>query len=487
MATLNFLEKEFRLRKLFAELVKRKDCQHLWFNSDLFNSSTLSRSEIKSFWREHIADARCSNKNTHLYIHIPFCRQLCTYCNIYKWIYAGEPQLGNYVKFVIREIRSVRGLFRNVRFKSLFLGGGSPSILTEKQLKDLFFAINNSFVFDKQAVKTFEYNPCDSTRAKMQILADSGINRISFGVQSFDGNVIRHAKRGSQNYGMIQKAFQDVRRFPGLKWINADLLIGLWNDTPQTVMESFIKLAELNVDMITIYPLELKPNYSKRFFNDNRILFDQQLADKLHDFTKLVMPMAEKLGYVPTPARYSYPDYSSWEFWHKNYLQSDPNKTRYGNFGPKIFSSRNSGETNIPYDLLGIGVNAASKIANIIYYKTEGSLSSFKNGNASGIRYRGIFLSDQRNKFLYILKKLQESDSLSICQYKDKFGSDIQNDFRESLSKLRQLRAITVTDETISWVAKHRGSRFAYLLFFVDTQTILTELDKMHSRSHALA
>ena len=474
MTSLNSLEKELKLRKLFTTLIKKKGYVQDIFYSDLFGffdiCQTVSLKEIKTFWKKRIAEVGRDGPRMYLYVHIPFCRRECNYCFFPKRIDIGESQMEQYVQFVIREMQSFKKSFKNVQFGSLYLGGGTPSLLTRKQLCLIFQTINAGFAFDENAERTFECNPADFSLEKMKLLEGFGINRISFGIQSLDPEVLRHANRGYQDHDMIKKIVGDMRRFPGLERINADLLIGLWNDTPQTVIDSFVKLAELKFDSICLFPLKPIPRYLKRYFNNNRDLFDRQLVDKLHSFEKSVIPVAQKFGYSFTPLDYSAPDKLSWDFVKKTCLSPGQKKLGYVT-------------DDIPYDCLGIGKGCWSMISHTVCYKNKSLLSFTEEKNKPRESYCAIPLSGPREKFWYVLQRLGDIDRISLPLYKDWFGTDIRADFKVPLAKLQELGAIKFTDDVIFLTVKSLEDKFAHLLFFVDNKTILTEIDKLNAKS----
>ncbi len=319
------LDKEIKLRKLFTDMAKKNGSGEAVFYSDLFHffdiKKTFDLDTVKNLWGDHLAQTRHLEQDRCLHVDIPFCRQRCEYCGISKWIDRHKAELEHYLKFVTREMRSFRDVFEGVPFQVLHFGGGSSDILTESDLRTLFTDIHYNFTFTENALKTFECNPSDFSYQKVAALADFGINRVSFGVQSLDTQVLQHANRAYQNDEKIKQSIEDSRKLLNLESVSTDLMIGLWNDTPQTVLESFIKLADLNVDSILIYPLVPTLYYLKTYFQNDKELFDRTLAEKLRNFEALIVPVAEQYGYGFVPLEHSTPEAASWDFVLKRHLQ----------------------------------------------------------------------------------------------------------------------------------------------------------------------
>lgn len=371
------------------------------------------------------------------------------------------------MRLLVQEMRSYKDIFKGVQFKRLQVMGGSPSRLTEKQIRDVLVGVRENFDVEKDATQYFDFNPKDSSRGKMQILADHGINGITFGVQSLDPEVLRWANRGYQDYDTIKKAVGDVREFPSLKRINVEMLIGLWNDTPQTVLETFVKLAKLKIDLVRVYRLSPNPSYVKKYYKNSKEIFDRQLEEKLRIFEKLAAPVAKDLGYRFISISEDYPDQESLSF---DFLleKHDPMVRRKYNFR----------KGDLILDCLGIGVDSESKISGVIYYKNDGFASSGKERDGLEVMYQATFLSTKGSKFAYIVKMLENNTGLSTIQYERVFGTDIRDDFKVGIRKLQRLRALTISGDVLSLTAKVKEERLVWLLFFIDNKTVLSGIDR---------
>lgn len=186
-----------------------------------------------------------SSKVHGVYISFPFCRQKCTYCNFASGVYSRELQTA-YIGAVEREIRSADAF----AFDTLYLGGGTPSLLDEPELIRLVEALSLRSLVEF----TIEAAPGDLTQEKAQAWARLGVNRVSFGVQSFDEKVAR----GSGRRHTAQTVVDEVAllRSVGIARINIDLISGLAWQTAASWAAEFEWIDRLNLRHVSVYMLE---------------------------------------------------------------------------------------------------------------------------------------------------------------------------------------------------------------------------------------
>ena len=191
-----------------------------------------------------------------LYIHIPFCKQACSYCDFY---FLTRQQLREpFVKALIREIYSYKGTsFSTEEISSIYLGGGTPSLLNEKQLSEIFAALDSVFDLQPQEI-TMELNPDDVTADYLKMIRGIGINRASMGVQSFHEEILNFMHR-AHNRNEALKALELLQKtdFPAF---TADLIYGNPGQTLEMLQTDIEQLLEFNPPHISAYSLTLEPN-----------------------------------------------------------------------------------------------------------------------------------------------------------------------------------------------------------------------------------
>ena len=184
-----------------------------------------------------------------LYIHIPFCESKCRYCDFYSFN-TDDKTKGDYTTALIEELDKYKGY----SISTLYLGGGTPSLLGVENLEKLLSAINEKFKGIKEA--TLEANPADNLKEVFTIAKKGGINRISLGVQSANENELKILGRRHNNSQVI-KAIEDARAV-GINNISLDLMIGIPDQTQETLIKTLDFLTQLHPNHISGYMLSLE-------------------------------------------------------------------------------------------------------------------------------------------------------------------------------------------------------------------------------------
>jgi len=187
-----------------------------------------------------------------LYLHIPFCKQKCGYCDFAS--FAGiENQIDTYLTALEKEAQK----YSAVSFDTLYIGGGTPSILSVCQLEKLFQLISKNFGHIKNfSESTLEANPESLTAEKLNFLKSTGLNRLSIGLQSFDDNTLQRIGR-IHTVDMFLQAYQNARE-TGFLNINVDLIAGLPGQTEKQFLDGLKKLISLSPEHISVYALQVE-------------------------------------------------------------------------------------------------------------------------------------------------------------------------------------------------------------------------------------
>jgi len=185
----------------------------------------------------------------HLYIHIPFCLQICPYCSFYKDI-AGPGKADPLVDAVIREA----ALFgHGCAPRTVFIGGGTPTALSVSQLERLFKGLQRHLDLSSVDEFTMEMNPATVTARKADLLRGCGINRVSMGVQSWDPQLLKLLGR-VHDADQVRRSFS-VLRAAGFDNLNLDLIYGIPGQTLEQWEDSIRQTAELQPEHISAYCL----------------------------------------------------------------------------------------------------------------------------------------------------------------------------------------------------------------------------------------
>ena len=193
-------------------------------------------------------------KELELYLHIPFCVSKCKYCDFLS-APSGEEQRQIYVERLCRRIRYWSDVIHNYGYESvsIFVGGGTPSILTEAQITQVFEAVHESFPIREDAEITLELNPGTDVKDKLPVYRELGINRLSMGLQSADNEELKCLGR-IHTYEDFRQVYQWARE-AGFTNINVDLMSAIPGQTLESYEDTLRKVADLEPEHISAYSL----------------------------------------------------------------------------------------------------------------------------------------------------------------------------------------------------------------------------------------
>ena len=242
-------------------------------------------------------------KEIGIYVHIPFCKQKCKYCDFNSFANKGE-YIEKYVKCVQKEIKNVgdrvrlnsNGDYTNLPIaKTIYIGGGTPSFIDEKYIEDILKTIETNFEIDKNIEVTIEINPGTVNLEKLKKYRDIGINRLSIGLQTSNNNLLKLIGR-IHNYEQFLQTI-NLAKTVGFKNINVDTMIGLPNQTIYDVEDTLNKLINLDVTHISVYSLivEEGTEIEKEIQNGSLTLPDEELERYMYWFAKRKL---EESGYM---------------------------------------------------------------------------------------------------------------------------------------------------------------------------------------------
>ncbi len=186
-----------------------------------------------------------------IYIHIPFCRQKCYYCDFYKTV--NTNQTDNFITALKNEAVLRKDYILSEKVNTIYFGGGTPSVLTGDQLSYIMKFLNDCFQVTPNAEITFEANPDDLTKEYLQMLKEAGINRLSIGIQSFQNEHLKKMNR-RHNAEQATQAIENAAS-AGFSNLSADLIYGLPGLSLQEWKSSLQQIFRLPVVHLSAYHL----------------------------------------------------------------------------------------------------------------------------------------------------------------------------------------------------------------------------------------
>ena len=228
-----------------------------------------------------------------IYIHIPYCKQKCTYCNFY--FRTNLKDKNNLIESLIKEISLTKNYLKGTKLKSLYFGGGTPSLLNKENLDLIFRKVKKYYQISSETEITIECNPEDLTIEKLKDLKNLGFNRLSIGVQSFiDQDLILMNRNHDRN-----QAINSVKnaKIAGFKNISIDLIFSLPNQSLKDWNENLKIAFELDIQHISSYSLTIEEKTKMKYMIDNNKLSVLEDVESSNHF-RLLVQECEKRGFI---------------------------------------------------------------------------------------------------------------------------------------------------------------------------------------------
>lgn len=321
-----------------------------------------------------------------VYIHIPFCRSICSYCDFCKFLYKKD-----WIKAYLQKLKDEiidRYMGNNIR--TIYIGGGTPSSLTLDEIEYLL-KLTNLLKIDNLKEFTFECNIEDINKDLLLLLKKYHVNRLSIGIESFDFENLKLMKR-EVNYQDVVNKMKLIREI-GFNNVNLDLIYALPNETLKILKKDLKLLLSLNPEHISTYSLILE---------DNTYLKYQK-----------VKPISEDL------------DLKMYEYICRKLKRHGYNHYEISNFSKKGYESIH----NLTYwengEYYGFGCGAAGYIDGIRYENTR-NLSDYLKGN---INSKKEILSIESIREYELMLGLRKIDGISLKKFYDKYHVNMQDIF----------------------------------------------------------
>ncbi len=202
--------------------------------------------------------ARAGDDPLSIYVHIPFCREMCTYCGCHVIVTKNQKKADDYLALVRKEAALVRGALGGRKAISrVHLGGGTPTFLDERQLAELHAILADAFDLLPDAELAIEVDPAVTRASQLELLAQLGFRRISMGVQDLDDRVQRAVAR-IQTEAETRAAVETARSL-GFRSVNLDLIYGLPRQTPESWRRTIERIAAIRPDRISLFSFAYVP------------------------------------------------------------------------------------------------------------------------------------------------------------------------------------------------------------------------------------
>ncbi len=366
-----------------------------------------------------------------IYIHVPYCLKKCKYCDFYS---IGKKcvseQEGNEYGFLLaREFELLNEIFPELfsrKLSSIYLGGGTPSILNPKAYNLLFKKIKSFWKDFKEVEITLEVNPETISIQKIKDYISIGINRISLGVQSFSNKNLKKLGR-IHSSGKAIESINIIKNFKDFRSLNIDLMFGIPGQTLQSWAQNLDYVITLEPQHLSVYGLTIHPNTP--FFN---------LAEK----GKLKLPEEDEQAemFLLTRNMLQNAGYEHYEI--SNYAKSG-------------FRSCHNLNYWLGNEYIGLGAGAHSFINNEHYFNPD-DLLYYRNKilENSLPQTKDVEISSEQILKEKIMLALRMLDGIDIPDFNKKHNCDIQKDYQIQVKTLKELEMINITGKKIHLTEK---------------------------------
>lgn len=377
-----------------------------------------------------------SKQELELYVHIPFCVRKCAYCDFLSGPADGQTRR-SYVDALVREAGSLKSKYGSYCVSTVFLGGGTPSILEEDETARIFHALFENFEISAEPEITMEVNPGTVSAQKAETWKACGVNRLSIGLQSADNEELKMLGR-IHTFEEFLHTWETVRR-AGFNNVNIDLISALPGQTKERWEKSLRTAAELGPEHISAYSLiveEGTPFYDWYGGQENSCaagsrcgmppLPDEDTEREIYQSTKQIL------------SEYGYHRYE------------------ISNYAKKGYECRH----NVGYwerkEYLGLGLGAASLIRECRFHNTSDmdkylKLFSKPAGKAedgtAAEDYERLGLNDRMEEFMFL--GLRKTAGVRETDFRDAFGKDIRQVYGKQIEKLSRQGLLAASEGRI--------------------------------------
>lgn len=452
--------------ELYRYVTEKHNLTTPYIKTGIRNIYLYPPSDVRKYWARYLEAGR--NHYLSLYVHVPFCRKTkCRYCMYRSKILGAEYELDNYLCYIEEEAKFYASVFERQIFRTVHVGGGTPTLLDENRLSRLLTAVNRCFSLAPERTFTLEIKPSNTTEAQLETAAAHGCNRISIGVQSLNRETLELAHREYAEICRLQELvdFIHARRF---REINVDLIVGLPGDSPKSFRESFQQVAGLGVSTITLYFFRLEnSSYNKKMKSKYA---DRSKSGYAKEFLDALEGVSAVCGYtnITKNPHFGYQVFVNNDYHDK--LESHPTE-----WHPE---KRNS--------LLGLGIGARSFILNVVSFDNMGphGLAIDKISDAFGLKpefyltkYMTLVTSEIERMRDYVLKMFHSIGRVSLWEFKTIFNKDIHEVFGLEIESLACLGKLAAGNDHIVMLCEG-FERAVCLKFFYDQDQILKLAEK---------
>ena len=353
-------------------------------------------------------------KPTSAYVHIPFCTQICYYCDFSKVFIKNQP-VDSYLEHLLQEFHS----YDIQKLRTLYIGGGTPTALSASQLEVLLEGLTKNLDLSVLEELTIEANPGDLDADKIAVLKNSAVNRVSLGVQTFDDKMLKKIGRSHTEKDIYENI--DRLKLAGFDNISIDLIYALPGQTMEQVKDNVAKAIALDIPHMSLYSLILENHtvFMNRMRRGKLPLPKEELEAEMFEY---IIAELERAGFV---------------------------HYEISNFSKQGFESRH----NLMYwdnaEYYGIGAGASGYVDGV-RYKNHGPIRHYLKAVEEGsARINEEHLSQREQMEEEMFLGLRKKSGISMARFEEKFERSFQGLYGQIVRDLVQQGLMQVEGDRV--------------------------------------
>jgi len=372
-----------------------------------------------------------------LYIHIPFCKQACHYCDFH--FSTSIKKKSELVEMLCKEMQLRKQELKSDYIETIYFGGGTPSLLSAEDLNRIFEAINSIFKIADDAEITLEANPDDLSEEKLKIFKNAGINRLSIGVQSFFEEDLKMMNRAHNAFEALESIKMAKRHFEN---ISIDLIYGIPEMSNQRWKKNIEIALDLGLPHFSCYALTIEPNTAlKKMIEKGKIKPVNDDAARAH--FDILTTTLKAHGYI---------------------------QYEFSNYGKEGFFSRNNTAYWLGKQYLGIGPSAHSFDGKTRKWNISNNTKYIKSLEKGDLPFEEEVLSEVDRYNEYVMTRLRTMWGIDLTEVEAKFGRKFKQHLISEASKEIALGMLEEDGDklTITSKGKFLSDGIASNLFFLN-------------------
>ena len=382
------------------------------------NAASLTGQQVREIWKARFKDQGTEHPYW-LYTHIPFCPQVCSYCQCSTALRKSDQEVATYLQWLEGEIDFLADASASGLAKFQYIGGGTPNLLSESQLEWLLGKLNQQFRFAPGSRRTFEFLPSALRPETLPLVRSFGFNRLSCGVQSWSGETLKAVNRSKVGLDQLGRTVQDAYDL-GFDELNLDLIYGIGKETRKQFLEGLLHVSALRSTTVTIHnviPTATNPVFAT---TEEELAAHAEFERLEESIGEAVARQFPHLEWVLRP--------NSWTLVDRRFRK-----------GPEFSYWYYSDNERIHIDMLSFGRFAHSNILGQITYE---NLSTSERYNPEEASYRSFCKTPAVDAALDLITDLVGDRHGALPSIRERYGADALNLLQPVLERLHREGAL---------------------------------------------